>query len=301
MRRQALGVLYEHPTWFDGLFAELVRAGVAHERWRADSLAWEAGGGVLPALFLSRMSASAAWRGHANAQQAVLEFLWHLAAERIEVINGAAAYELEISKLRQIEVLRTCGARTPRTFAANHSEAVPRVAESLVYPVFWKPDCGGAGSGIQRFDSPAELLAAAPHLDFGCTRIGILQEAVAAREAVTYRVEVLDGEVLYGLRIARQGEGYNLCPADGCESAAKPRFEAWQVPAPIAMQVIHIARRARLDVGGFEFVEDMKTGEPVYFDINPLSNFVSGAKELLGFCPTRRFVEYLRRRLAAAR
>ncbi len=301
MRRQTLGILYEHPAWFEGLFGELGRAGVAFEKWHADSLAWDAGGQHLPVLFLSRMSASAAWRGHAHAQMAVMAFLRHLAAMRVEVINGAAAYELEVSKLRQIELLRSCGARAPRTWAVNNPEALPRVAGELIYPLFWKPDCGGAGSGIVRFDSPRALLSAARDLDFGSTRLGILQEAVQGRDGATYRVEVLDGEVLYGLRITRQGEGYNLCPADGCESAAKPRFEAWKVPAEIATQVIHMARRANLDVGGFEFIEDLKTGEPVYFDINPLSNFVAGAKELLGFCPTRRFVEYLRRRLDAAR
>lgn len=301
MSRHTLAVLYEHPVWFEGLFAQLAAAGVPHERWLADSLAWDcdAGGGDLPALFLSRMSASAAWRGHAHAQLAVLAFLRHLESQRIEVINGAAAYEFEISKLRQIALLRSCGARTPRTCAANHPGALAKIAEALTYPVFWKPDCGGAGSGILRFDSPRALLAAAPTLDFGSTRLGILQEAIQAREQASYRVEVLDGEVLYGLRIQREGEGYNLCPADVCESAAKPRFEAWKVPEDIATLVVHMARRAKLDVGGFEFIEDMRTGEPVFFDINPLSNFVAGAKELLGFCPTRRFVEYLRRRLAA--
>jgi glutathione synthase/RimK-type ligase-like ATP-grasp enzyme len=301
LSRQTLGILYEHPVWFESLFAELARAGVAHERWDAATLAWDTEPADLPALFLSRMSASAAWRGHAHAQMAVLAFLRHLEASRVEVINGTAAYELEISKLRQIELLQACGARTPRTCAVNHPDALPQVAEALPYPVFWKPDCGGAGSGIQRFDSPRALLAAAGNLDFGSTRLGILQEAVAARNSATYRIEVLDGEVLYGLRITRGGEGYNLCPADGCESAAKPRFEAWRVPEEIATQVVHMARRSRLDVGGFEFVEDLRNGEPVYFDINPLSNFVTGAKELLGFCPTRRFVDYLRRRLAAAR
>lgn len=301
MRRQTLGILFEHPTWFEGLFAELGRAGIAVEKWHADALAWGAGDGELPVLFLSRMSASAAWRGHAHAQMAVMAFLRHLDAMRVEVVNGAAAYELEISKLRQMELLHACGARTPRTWAVNNPEALSRLAGELVYPLFWKPDCGGAGSGIARFDSARALLAAARDLDFGSTRLGILQEAIQGREAATYRVEVLDGEALYGLRITRQGEGYNLCPADGCESAAKPRFEAWKVPAEIATQVVHMARRAKLDVGGFEFIEDLKTGEPVFFDINPLSNFVAGAKELLGFCPTRRFVEYLRRRLFAAR
>lgn len=301
MSRQTLGILYEHPVWFENLFAELARSGVPHERWNAASLAWADGADDLPALFLNRMSSSAAWRGHVHGQMAVLAFLRHLEAARVDVVNGAATYEYEISKLRQLELLRSCGARTPRTFAANHPAAVETVAEKLTYPAFWKPDCGGAGSGVRRFDSPRELIASAKELDFGSTRLGILQEAVAGRGAATFRVEVLDGEVLYGLRITRSGEGYNLCPADGCESAAKPVFESWRVPEEIATQVIHMARRARLDVGGFEFIEDVKTGEPVWFDINPLSNFVTGAKELVGFCPTRRFVEYLRRRLAAAR
>ena len=34
-----LAILYEHPRWFEGLFAELRARGIAFDQWKAESLA----------------------------------------------------------------------------------------------------------------------------------------------------------------------------------------------------------------------------------------------------------------------
>ena len=209
-----LAILYEHPRWFEALFAELRARGIAFDEWKAESLALDPERTEWPDLVLNRMSPSAHWRGHGCAQFAVLEMLRLLAARRVEVINGAAAYEVEISKLRQLEIFARCGLRSPRTRAANSAAVLLQAAAALKFPVILKPNCGGSGSGMLRCDSPRDLEQRVAEIDFGADNVVLVQEYHAPRNGFIQRVEVLGGEVLYGLRI--EATAFNLCPADAC-------------------------------------------------------------------------------------
>lgn len=294
-----LVVLFEHPTWFRPLFAALKRAGIAYEPWRAEELAFALEETDWPDLVFNRMSASAAWRGHGHAQFAVRELLAVLEARRVPVINGLSAYELEISKIRQLELFRRAGARVPRTAAACCAGQLPRAAGLLPFPVIVKPNCGGAGAGVRRFDTPAQLASGARQVEFGCDHTALVQELIPSRDGACYRIEILDGELLYCLKVQRDGMGYNLCPADACESAARPVFTRCQ-PLPEAEALaLNIARLGRLDLCGIEYIIDHRTGEPVFYDLNVLSNFVADAPAVVGFDPYERLVDYLGRRLHA--
>lgn len=294
-----LAILYEHPEWFRPLFDALARAGIPFEQWRADSLAFGLDETDLPDLVFNRMSASATWRGHAHAQFAVRELLAVLEARRVAVVNGAPAYELEISKVRQMELFRRAGARVPRTGVANCPKQLMQAARGLAFPVMVKPNCGGAGAGVRRFDSPAQLEAAAGEAEFGCDNVALVQEHIPSRDGACYRIEILDGQVLYCLKVQRDGAGYNLCPADACASASKPVFTRCE-PLPEAETIaLNAARLGRIDLCGVEYIIDHRTGEPVFYDLNVLSNFVANAREVVGFDPHERLVEYLGRRLHA--
>jgi glutathione synthase/RimK-type ligase-like ATP-grasp enzyme len=294
-----LAILYEHPEWFRPLFAELRRRGIGFTEWKADSLVYDLDENEFPGLVLNRMSPSAASRGHGHGQFAVRDVLAFLESRRIAVVNGASAYEYEISKVRQRELFRRVGARTPRTRVVNHRSLLTAAAEGLQFPVLVKPNCGGAGMSIRRFDNAAELAAAADSVDLGCDHTAHVQEFIATRDGSCYRVEVLDGEVLYCVRIQREGSGFNLCPADICSSAAKPVFTRCEPLPEAAAIAVSVARLGKLDVCGVEYMVDHRTGEPVFYDLNALSNFVANAAEILPFDPTARFVDYLERRLLA--
>ena len=54
-----------------------------------------------------------------------------------------------------------------------------------------------------------------------------------------------------------------------------------------------IMRGAGIDVGGIEFMIDDRDGRLVYYDINALSNFVADAKNVIGFDPFAKLVDYL--------
>ncbi len=294
-----LAILYEHPSWFRPLFAALERAGIAWEEWKAEELAFGLEDPDWPDLVFNRMSASAAWRGHGHAQFAVRELLGVLEARRVPVVNGLSAYELEISKIRQIELFRRAGARVPRTAAGNCLKQLARSAERLRFPVIMKPNCGGAGAGVRRFDSPAQLEAGVDEAAFGCDNVALVQEHIPSRDGACYRIEILDGEALYCLKVQRDGAGYNLCPADACASEAKPVFTRCEPLPEAAATALNVARLGRIDLCGVEYIIDHRTGGPVFYDLNVLSNSVANAKDVVGFDPHERLVEYLGRRLHA--
>lgn len=294
-----LAILYEHPSWFRPLFEALARAGIAYEPWRAEELAFGLDETEWPDLVLNRMSASAAWRGHGRAQFAVRELLAVLEGRRVAVVNGAAAYELEISKVRQMELFRRAGARVPRTGAANCPGQLARAARGLAFPVMVKPNCGGAGAGVRRFDAPSQLEAGADEAVFGCDNVALVQEHIPSRDGACYRIEILDGEILYCVKVQRDGAGYNLCPADACASAAKPVFTRCEPLPEAAAIALNVARLGRIDLCGIEYIIDHRTGEPVFYDLNVLSNFVADARTVVGFDPHERLADYLGRRLHA--
>lgn len=293
-----LAILYEHPRWFEGLFAELRARGIAFEAWKAEALTLNPERTEWPDLVLNRMSPSARWREHGCGQFAVLEMLRLLEARRVEVINGSAAYEVEISKLRQLEISRRCGVAAPRTRAVNCPKLLAGAAAQLRFPVMVKPNCGGAGSAMQRFDSQGDLERAAAQIDFGADNVALVQEYHAPRGGSIQRVEVLGGEMLYAIRI--EAKSFNLCPADVC-GLTPHKVERYEPSQEIVTASLALARAARLDVGGVEYLEDAATGEVLFYDINALSNFIANAETIVGFNPTARFVDYLERRLNALR
>ena len=116
----------------------------------------------------------------------MLEMLRLLEARRVEVINGSAAYEVEISKLRQLEICRRCGVAAPRTRAVNCPKLLADAAVDLRFPVVVKPNCGGAGSAMQRFNSRGDLERLAAQIDFGADNGALVQEYHAPRRAAAF-------------------------------------------------------------------------------------------------------------------
>jgi hypothetical protein len=64
----------------------------------------------------------------------------------------------------------------------------------------------------------------------------------------------------------------------------------------IITQVERIARAARLDVGGIEYLVDDRDGEHYFYDINALSNFVADGPNVIGFDPFVSLGDYLETR-----
>jgi D-alanine-D-alanine ligase-like ATP-grasp enzyme len=199
---------------------------------------------------------------------------------------------------------------------ANDGRQLVTSARGLQVPLIAKPNVGGSGALMRRFDSVAELASAAEagELDglFEIDGTAVLQEYHPPRDGSIVRVEALDNAFLYAIRIWNDpAQGFNLCPADICQtdaldfcpadSPAKPgrRIEAEAPPDWIVQAALRLFQAAEIDVGGVEFLESERDGRVYFYDINALSNFVTDAPALVGFDPFARLVDFLERRLTA--
>ncbi|MGV3520023.1 ATP-grasp domain-containing protein [Luteitalea sp.] len=335
-----IDILYEHPAWFARLFEALDARAVPYRRVHAGALRfvpdWKHDAGAraaAPDLLVNRMSPSADRRGHGHGILPTLQYLESAEAGGVRVINGARAYSYEISKVRQMALLADLGLPFPRTRVINAASEAVAATEGLRWPVVVKPSVGGSGAGVLRFDRESDLRAAveAGQLDFGVDHLALVQEFIPARDSRITRVEVLAGQYLYAIAIPVTGQSFNLCPADLCElpaaaaaapaapvelggncaislpSAGKRAVQA-HPPQAIIDAVVRMTDAAGFDVGGVEYVVDDRDGQPYFYDLNALSNFVADAPSVIGFDPWVPFVDFLveahatassRRRLAA--
>jgi hypothetical protein len=302
-----IGILYEHPEWFRPLFAELIRRGVPFEpihaaRHSFDPAARRSG----YSLVVNRMSPSAWMRGHAGAVFHSLHYLAWLEGIGANVVNGYGAYSIELSKAAQCALFASLGVRHPRTRVVNSASAAAEAAADLRFPVLVKPNIGGSGAGIVSFATHDELAAAEVALGLDGTLL--VQEQLPAEGEAIVRIEILDGELLYAIRILLAPGSFNLCPADYCElpgiadgvSGRGLPIERYEPPDEIVEDAKRIVSAAGIDVGGVEYLVDARDGEAYFYDVNALSNFVANAPEVIGFDPFVDLVDFLLERAGPA-
>ena len=302
-----IGILDEHPEWSKRLIAELEGRGLAVDRIDHASHAfhpWDRR--PRHDVVVNRSSPSSHRRGHASVLFYTEALLDHYAALGVPVINPVAAYRFEKSKALQAGLFERLGVRYPRTVVVNHPDQLRKAADSVRFPALVKPNVGGSGALIERFDDRDGLEARASTLDFGPDGVALLQEYVAPRDGAIVRVEVLDGRALYAIRIVKGAEDFNLCPADLCRVAApgdlaacpvdaRPRLEVTRYDAPddVVAQAIALTHAASIDVGGVEYLVSAHDGLPYFYDVNATSNFVADAPRVLGFDPFPAFANYI--------
>jgi biotin carboxylase len=305
-------IYYEHPDWFGPLFAELDRRGANYVRVNARIHSYDpTGTDGEYSLWFNRMSPSAYLRGAGRSIFYTLSFLNYLEKGGNRVINGAKAFQVETSKALQLSLLHAKGLPSPRSRVINDSSQAETAASGLRFPVVIKPNVGGSGAGIRRFDTPEDLATAvARHeLELGLDETALVQEFIPPRGGYITRVEVLGGKFLYAIRVYLSGEGYNLCPADICQTTAgmeltraacpaeapknRLQVEGYKPPREVIDAVERIMAAAHIEIGGVEYIVDDRDGQLYYYDINALSNFVADAPRVIGFDPFAREADYL--------
>jgi hypothetical protein len=315
-----LGIYYEHPDWFRPLFQELDRRGVAYDALDAGSHHYDPAETSPPyAVLLNRVSPSAFTRRHGDVTFYTAQFLAHLERLGTRVINGEAAWRTEISKAYQLSLLERLGLPFPKTRVIHESAQAVAAAAGLRFPVVVKPNTGGSGAGIRRYDSPDDLAYGVldGDIDLGVDRTALVQEHIPAEAGRICRVEVLDSRYLYAIRVYAPGDSFNLCPADICRSldgaplvrSACPadapqnglQVEGYTPPPEIVAAVERIMALARIELGGVEYLVDARDGQVYFYDINALSNFVADAPRVIGFDPFARLADWLEAELARAR
>ncbi len=306
----AIAIYFEHPDWFRPLFAELDRRGTSYLKLDAKCHSYDISARQKKyALIFNRMSASAYLRGNEQAIFYTRDFLAYLESVGTRVINGREAFAIEISKAAQLSLLHSLGIPFPKSRVINCAEEAHRSAAEFGFPMMIKPNIGGRGAGIVRLNSAFELdqAIAGGQVDLGIDRTALVQEFVPARGGHINRVETLGGKFLYAMKVFTNGENFNLCPAEICQTEnataagvclvdgpkAGLKIEPFQPSPKIIETVERIVGAAGIDVGGVEYMIDDRDGRELFYDINALSNFVADAPRILGFDPHARLVDYL--------
>lgn len=299
-----LAVFYEHPKWFEPLFAALDRRGLD---WRAIAIqdhAFDPAETTLPArVILNRLAMSSFTRQGEHALFYSLAVLDHWQWLGARVINGAGPLAYDLSKARQLGLFRRAGLETPDTRVAHRRADVPRLAAEIGYPVMVKVNVGGSGVGMIRYDGPDELEAASADAltPMGVDGVVLVQEYVPAKDGRVIRCEMLGGRFLYAIALDGAGSTFDLCPADVC-LIDKPTItvSAFHPPADIVAAAERVAAVSGLDVGGLEYMIDDRDGRVKFYDFNAMSNFVASPVELLGFDPHDNLIDFIAREIAAS-
>jgi D-alanine-D-alanine ligase-like ATP-grasp enzyme len=168
----------------------------------------------------------------------------------------------------------------------------------MAWPLLVKPNVGGSGAEIRRYSDLAELErsiadGSAPR---SVDQVLLVQDFVPVRDGRILRIETLGGHFLYAIEVETGGDSFDLCPADAC--LAQPGRSAVRMsavtPDPALVEAAErIAAAAGLDVGGIEVMIDDRNGEPLFYDINALSNFVANPLDVLGWEPHDRLVAFI--------
>jgi len=309
----AIGILYEHPQWFTPLFAELDRRGVDYVPIDASNSAFGPEESASQyRLLVNRMSPSAWVRGNGDAIAKTRQYLRHLEGTGTSVINGLRAFEYEISKIRQLDLLADLGVRFPAGRAVTDASELFDASDGLQFPVLVKPDLGGSGAGIRSFARREELETAVRSGDLNglsANDPALIQEHLPAQADSIVRVEILDGNFLYAIRLQLLPGSFNLCPADYCDlpgiadgvSGRGLPVEGYDPPEEVIEDAKRIIAAAGMDLGGVEYLVNVRDGQPYFYDINALSNFVADAPDVIGFDPFVDLVDFIIERAETAR
>ena len=303
MLEKPLAILYEHPEWFKPLFAELERRDVRYEKIAVRDLWYDPAGPGGPAtwgdgysLVVNRVSAYPSAEGQPAIVLFVKQFLAHLERLGAGVINGYHAYEVGTSKTMQLDLFEQLGVPYPRARVIHDPKQAVPAAAGLSFPVVLKPNIGGSGAGILKFDRPDDLALAVQTnvLELGIDHTALVQEYLPAQGNCIVRVEILNGQMLYAIRLPIDANSFNYCPADGCnvENPDLP-IERYAPSPDVIRDAQRILAASRADLGSVEYLTSAADGRVYYYDINPLSNFVADALNIIGFDPIVPFVDYI--------
>ena len=315
MKSKILGVYYEHPEWFEKFFSKLDEKGIDHIKMESRNTSFDPGESQISIgvdLMFNRMSPSAFNRGNENSIFYTLNYLKYLESLGIEIINGYDAYTYEFSKSNQINLLRSLNIKHPKTFVVNHESEILKTAKNLKFPIVLKPNIGGSGANIIKFETYIELknYLSFNKIDWGIDKTLLVQEFLTAKDSSIIRVETIGGKYIYAIKIHLTEGEFNLCPADYCKiddqkidgikdgvSDRGSIVEKFDPPKNIIRNVEKIFQSAKIDVGGLEYLVNSEDDETYIYDINAMSNFVADPDIVLGFDPNDNLVDFVNQKL----
>ena len=289
MNNQPIGVLDEHPNWLNPLYAIFDERGVPFKKININTFSYNPQSKDCLPFYINRLSPSALKRGHESAFAFTLDYIIHLESLGARVINGSHTVLIETSKAKQASILSALNISQPKTIVLNNITQIKKYISEFQFPILVKPNCGGSGSGIQKFNTPNKLKFALEKdkIEIPLNQLFILQEFIQPKNGNIVRMETINGKLAYAMKVFTDGS-FNLCPSDDCDmnrsnpsteelgycsstSDTDVRFELYKnPPSDVIKAVEKIVAYAGMECGGIEYVVG-EDGRWYIYDINPLS------------------------------
>ncbi len=279
-----IGVLYESGEWSDyKLAAELAEAGCEVrmvDLALGDASDERAGVMLVDAalecdLLVSRVFASAVFRGHAYAHELMERIAEEVQCRGISMVNPARAHYFEIDKRRAVGELAQAGVDVPRVRACGTPDELAALVgassegavegasalQTLRYPCIIKPNCGGrtTHTAVARTGEEARaFLDGAPDFEF------IVEDYIEPERGFITRIELVDG--VCALAVKRS-------VVDGGLSAYHlgSTYELYRgLPASVRETAEEAGRALSIEFGSFDIIE--ADGRAFVIDANSVSN-----------------------------
>lgn len=303
-----IGILYESREWSDyKLAAELAEAGCEVRMidlalgdardWRAEAAV--AGEALSCDLLVSRVFASAVFRGHGYVHERMANLIPAAEARGIAMVNPPRAHCFEIDKRRAVGELARAGVDVPRVQACgtpaelaaligvSPEEGVAGGAPAVRCPCIIKPNCGGRTTytAVARTDEEARaFLGDAPDLEF------VIEDYIEPERGFITRIELVDGSC--ALAVKRS-------VVDGGLSAYHlgSTYELYRdLPASVRATAEMAGRALSIEFGSFDIIE--AGGRAFVIDANSVSNVSpDNTSTFGGFDLMREYARAIARRL----
>lgn len=302
MTESRIYILHENDEWMSPFYRAFEQAGLPFEPWFIDRRYLDLNAVPPQGVFWSRFSASCYTRDHLLTPMAAENIFYWLVSHQRRVVNGVFALRLEVSKAAQQVSLDAAGFDVPRSIAVFGKDQLLSAAEQLALtPMIVKPNQGGKGLGVERFESVAELEKA---VQFGTLGESIddcflVQENLDNANDFITRMEFIGGRFHYAIRVYTGGS-FLLCPAESCSTDTgsagfcmtdsetdiggnnTTRFEIDAgFNSPLIQKIENWLSQNSLEVAGVEFMQT-KNGRSVIYDVNTNTNYNTDAEIAAG-------------------
>lgn len=278
-----IGVLYESDEWSDHKLArEIARAfegrGAVRSINMMDADAVERA--LECDLLVSRVFASARFRGHDEAHVRIEELIGRLQESGPRLVNPPRAHAYEVDKLAASRALAQAGVSVPVTYASGSPSCL--ALEEVVFPAIIKPVCGGRTTHtalVRTADETRVFLEGAPDIPF------MVQELIQPKAGFVTRVEVIASEAAFamkrsvvenGLSAYRFGSTYERYP---------------DCPRALLGDVAHASAALGFFFGSFDVIESERGA--FFIDANSVSNVSEDCTETFGRDLLREYADAL--------
>jgi hypothetical protein len=293
-------VIHENNDWMPPFVEAFKALKLDYQLWYLPEMSLDLTETPPKAVYWSRMSASSHTRGHRYEPELTAGILAWLNRHEMTIINGVAALDLEISKIRQYAELERFGIRTPRTFCALRKNELLDAASRIGFPLITKHNRAGKGLGVRKFENDSALKAYLEGEDFENSPDGItlLQQYISSPSQSIIRMEFINNKFLYAVEVDTS-EGFELCPAEACELESNcPTEERYKFRILKDFSLPNLGEFEKFlaanDIGiaGIEIIFDSQ-GNYWAYDVNTNTNYNSRAEMRSGRSAPKAIASFL--------